>query len=154
MSEKQKTINNPMLMGALELLRAENTQEHRNMVMQEILHAQFISPVVVNPPLVPDENGVARMTAENKINLLMLTAKDEKHYFMAYTDMEELKKYETDANYQIFAFRFSDYVKMLLNPSGNVDNNGVIINPFDHNLVITKEMIHSMLNKGNYSEEM
>lgn len=150
MMEKQKTISNPMLMGALELLKAENTPEHRNMVMQEILHAQFMSPVIVDPPLVPDEDGVARMTPENKINLLMLTAADEKKYFMAYTDMEELKMYNTDAQYQIFAFRFSDYAKMLMNPSGDPNNNGVIINPFDHRLVITKEMVQDMLNRGNY----
>ena len=99
-----------MLVGALELLRAENTPDHRNMVMQEVLHAQFLTPVVVDPPLMPDENGVARMTADNKINLLMLTATDGKRYFMAYTDMEELKKYNTNAEYQIFGFKFSDYV--------------------------------------------
>lgn len=150
MMEKQKTISNPMLMGALELLKAENTQEHRNMVWQEILHAQFMSPVIVDPPLVPDENGVARMTAENKINLLMLTAADQKKYFMAFTDMEELNMYKTEAKYQIFAFRFSDYVKMLLNPEGDPNNNGVIVNPYDHRMVITKEMINDMLNKGNY----
>lgn len=153
MSEKQKSINNPMLMGALELLRAENTADHRNMVMQEVLHAQFLSPVVVDPPLVPDENGVARMTAENKINLLMLTAADEKRYFMAYTDMEELKKYNTNVEYQIFGFRFSDYVKMLLNPSGDPSNNGIIVNPYDHKLVITKAMIQDMLQRGNYFDQ-
>ena len=150
MSEKQKTISNPMLIGALELLKAENTQEHRNMVMQEVLHAQFMSPVIVDPPLVPDENGVARMTAENKINLLMLTTGEKKRFFMAFTDMEELKMYKTDAKYQIFAFRFSDYIKMLLNPEGDPNNSGVIINPYDHSLVITKEMINDMLGKGDY----
>ena len=60
MSNKQKTINNPMLMGALELLRAENTQDHRNMVMQEILRARFLCPVIVDPPLVANEEGIAR----------------------------------------------------------------------------------------------
>ena len=43
-----------------------------------------------------------------------------------------------------------NYVKMLLNPEGDPNNNGVIVNPYDHRMVITKEMINDMLNKGNY----
>lgn len=152
MSEKQKTINNPMLMGALELLRAENTQEHRNLVMQEILRARFLTPVVVEPPLVAGEDGVARAEADRTINLLLLKAADEKGYFMGYTDMEELKKWKAQTSHQVFALKFSDYVNMLLKPECEV--NGVVINPFDHNLVITKDMILGMLEKGNYSQEM
>ena len=44
-----------------------------------------------------------------------------------------------------------NYVNMLLKPECEV--NGVVINPFDHNLVITKDMVQAMLKKGNYSEE-
>lgn len=152
MSEKQKTINNPMLMGALELLRDENTQEHRNMVMQEILRARFLAPVVVDPPLVANEEGIARTEADRAINFLLLKAGDDKGYFMGYTDMEELKRWKGQTPHQVFALKFSDYVNMLLKPDCEV--NGVVINPFDHNLVITKDMIRGMLDKSNYSQEM
>lgn len=151
MSERRKSFNNPMLMGALELLRAENTQEHRNMVMQEILRGRFLCPVIVDPPLVPDEEGIARASADSKVNMLLISAPDEKQFFMGYTDMEELKKWDPDCKNQLIAFKFSDYVQMLLKPDCNVS--GVVINPFDHNLVITKDMIMDMLNKGNYIKE-
>lgn len=152
MSEKQKTINNPMLMGALELLRDENTQEHRNMVMQEVLRARFLAPVVVDPPLVANEEGIARAEADRSINFLLLKAADGNSYFMGYTDMEELKRWKGQTPHQVFALKFSDYVNMLLKPDCQV--NGVVINPYDHNLVITKEMIQGMLNKTNYSQEL
>ena len=152
MSEKQKTINNPMLMGALELLRAENTQEHRNLVMQEVLRARFLTPVVVEPPLVANEEGIARAEADRTINLLLLKAGDDKGYFMGFTDMEELKRWKSQTPHQVFAMKFSDYVNMILKPDCEV--NGVVINPFDHNLVITKNMILSILEKTNYSQEM
>lgn len=151
MSEKRKSLNNPMLMGALELLRAENTQDHRNMVMQEILRARFLCPVVMDPPLVANEEGIARASVDSKVNMLLLTANDEKTFFMAYTDMEELKKWNSQTKHQIIAFKFADYVQMLLKPDCEV--NGIVVNPFDHNLVITKEMVMEMLNKGNYSKE-
>lgn len=152
MSEKQKTINNPMLMGALELLRDENTQEHRNMVMQEVLRGRFLAPVVVDPPLVANEEGIARAEADRSINFLLLKAADGNAYFMGYTDMEELKRWKGQTPHQVFALKFSDYVNMLLKPDCQV--NGVVINPYDHNLVITKDMIHSILEKTNYSQDM
>ena len=152
MSDKQKTINNPMLMGALELLRAENTQDHRNMVMQEILRARFLCPVIVDPPLVANEEGIARVEVDRKMNFMLLAASDEKSYFMGFTDMEELKRWNTQSKHQVFALKFSDYVQMLLKPDCEV--NGVVINPFDHNLVITKDMIQSMLSKSNYSQDI
>ncbi len=152
MSDKQKTINNPMLMGALELLRAENTQDHRNMVMQEILRARFLVPVVVEPPLEANEEGVAKVEVDRKMNFMLLSASDGNSYFMGFTDMEELKRWNTQSKHQIFALKFSDYVQMLLKPDCEV--NGVVINPFDHNLVITKDMIQSMLSKSNYSQDI
>ena len=140
-----------MLMGALELLRAENTPDHRSMVMQEILRSRFLCPVIVDPPLVANEEGVARANADSKVNMLLLTANDDKKYFMGYTDMEEVNKWTSQPKHQMIVFKFADYVHMLLKPDCEV--NGIVINPFDHNLVITKDMVQAMLKKGNYSEE-
>lgn len=151
MSEKRKSFNNPMLMGALELLKAENTPDHRSMVMQEILRARFLCPVIVDPPLVANEEGVARAGADSQVNMLLLTANDDKKYFMGYTDMEEVNKWTSQPKHQMIAFKFSDYVHMLLKPDCTV--NGIVINPFDHNLVITKDMVLAMLKKGDYPEQ-
>ena len=106
MSEKRKSFNNPMLMGALELLRAENTPDHRNMVMQEILRSRFLCPVIVDPPLVANEEGVARANADSKVNMLLLTANDDKKYFMGYTDMEEVNKWTSQPKHQMIVFKF------------------------------------------------
>lgn len=151
MSEKRVSFNNPMLMGALELLRAENTQDHRNMVMQELLKAKFLCPVFVDPPLTANEEGVARAGADSKVNMLLITASDGNKFFMGYTDMEEVSKWTSQPKHQMIVFRFADYVQMLIKPECDV--NGVVINPYDHNLVITKSMILDMLQKSNYSPE-
>ena len=150
MSEKQKTITNPMLVGAMELLKAENTPEHRKLVFQEVLHARFLSPVVIQPNPEPDENGVVKMPEDSKLNLLLLTAPDDKHYFMACTDMEEVKKWHGQSDYHVVGFKFSDFVKLLLDPDGNT--HGVVVNPFSHNIMFTKEMIQDMLRKGQYPD--
>lgn len=144
---KMKPVTNPMLVGAMELLKAENTPEHRKLVMEEILHARFLSPVIVDPVPVPDENGVSKITPDSKIQLPMLNASDGKHYFMAYTDMGELQKWNKEPGQQIFGFTFKDYVGMMASANGT--SNGVVVNPFGNNLIISKEMIDAMLVKNN-----
>lgn len=140
---KMKPITNPMLVGAMELLKAENTPDHRKLVMEEIMHAKFLSPVVVDPAPVPDEKGVSTITKDHKINLPMLSTADGKHFFMAFTDVQELQKWKKEDNQQIFGFDFKDYVRMII-AEGSVSC-GVIINPFGHNLMIPREMIENMV---------
>lgn len=140
---KMKPITNPMLVGAMELLKAENTPDHRKLVMEEVMHAKFLSPVVVDPAPVPDEKGVSTITKDHKINLPMLSTADGKHFFMAFTDVQELQKWKKEDNQQIFGFDFKDYVRMII-AEGSVSC-GVIINPFGHNLMIPREMIENMV---------
>ncbi len=142
---KMKPVTNPMLVGAMELLKAENTPDHRKLVMEEIMHAKFLSPVVIEPVPVPDENGVSKIAPNSKIQLPMLTTAEGKHFFMAYTDIQELQKWKMEPNQQVFGFDFKDYVGMV--NAENSASDGVVINPFGHNLMIPKEMIAGMIPK-------
>lgn len=137
---KMKPVTNPMLVGAMELLRAEDTPEHRRLVMEEIAHAKFLSPVTIDPKPIPDENGMTKITAEHKIQLPMLTAGD-KHFFMAFTDMGELKQWK-DPNPTIFGFTIKDYINMIQGAGDTCD--GVAINPFGNNMVLSKELIENV----------
>ena len=151
MNNKMKFISNPMLVGAMELVKKNKSQENLKLFMDELLHARLISPIIITPPPTIDENGKAKLTEENKISIPMIPGPDDKKYFMGYTDMEEVNKWTSQPKHQMIAFKFADYVHMLLKPDCEV--NGIVINPFDHNLVITKDMVLAMLKKGNYSEE-
>ena len=137
---KMRPVTNPMLVGAMELLRAEDTPEHRNLVMQEIAHAKFLSPVTIDPKPVPDENGSVKITTEHKIQLPMLTA-GEKHFFMAFTDMRELKQWK-EPNPTIFGFTMKDYINMLQGAGDTCD--GIVINPFGNNMVLSKDLIENV----------
>lgn len=143
---KMKPITNPMLVGAMELLKAENTPDHRKLVMEEILHAKFLSPVTIDPVPVPDENGMTRVPPNSKVEIPMLTTSEGKHFFMAYTDIQELQKWKKEPNQQVFGFDFKDYVGMI--NAENSTSDGLIINPFGHNLLIPKEMLAGMTPKN------
>ncbi len=146
--EFNKPVSNPMLVGALELLRAEDTPDHRTLFMDEVLKATFLIPAIVTPTPEPDEEGKVKIAPGSKVQFPMLTAKDGKSFFMAFTDWTELKKWKDEEGQQTFAVRFQDYADMLfrkdaegnMNPAG-----GFVINPFGGNMVMTRELMAGMM---------
>ncbi len=138
MGARMKPVTNPMLVGAIELLRAEDTPGHRRMVMEEIMHATLLSPVTITPEPLRDENGVPRITPEHHVQLPMFS-REGKNFFMAFTDFGELEKWQSDEGHSVFGFRFNDYFKMM-NDAGETCQ-GIVINPFGNNIVLGKDMI-------------
>lgn len=142
--DPNKPISNPMLCGAIELMRADDTPEHRRMFLDEMLKANFLSPAVITPPLQPDENGRARLTPESKVQFPMLTNPEGKQLFMAFTDWEELKKWSKGEKHPTLIMTFDDFAGMLLgkDKAGNMNPAlGFVINPYSSNIIINKELI-------------
>lgn len=138
-----KTISNPMLVGALELMHAENTPEHRTMVMEEVLHAKFLSPVLMDPPQEPGKKGSTKIPEGVKMQVPMITSKDGKHFFMAYTDIKELSKWSKGGTHPIVTLTFNDYVVMIQNALHVCD--GLVINPLGKSMVIPTEMVNEVM---------
>ena len=62
--------------------------------------------------------------------------------------MTELKRWRDEENQQTFAMNFDDYAGMLLrkDAQGNISPAlGFVINPFGGNIVVTREMVASMI---------
>lgn len=128
-----------MLVGAIQLLKAENTPDHSKLFTQEMLQARFLSPVIITPPPEPDETGKVHLTKDNKIQFPMLTASDGNSYFMAFTDMEELTNWSKEEKKQTFIMKFDDYAAMVLGKDSRAA--GFVVNPYGGNIIITKENI-------------
>lgn len=143
-----KPIANPMLLGTIQLMKAEDTPEHKEMFISELVKARFLCPVVMTPVPKPDENGVVRMEQGTQIQFPMLTAQDGKQFFMAFSDWAELKKWKQQEKQQVFALSFDDYAGMLLrkDKEGKVSPAmGFVINPFNENIIVSRQMIAGVL---------
>ena len=142
--EPQKPITNPMLCGAIELMRADNTLEHRSLYIGELVKARFLVPVIADKPPVVDESGKPQFENGTQIKLPMLPGQENKRYFMAYTDGEELRKWKAKGEgIHIFIMTFQKLAAMMLNTAeGDPANvaDGFIINPFGTNVIVTKEL--------------
>lgn len=147
--EFNKTVSNPMLVGAIELLKAEDSHEHRNLFVEQLQKASLLAPAVVEPEPVEDAEGRLTLAPGSKIQFPMLAAPDKKRFHMGFTDMTEYRKWqEKNKELPFFALRFEDYARILL--SKDAQGNacpalGVVINPFGSNIIVPKEMVEGIM---------
>ena len=138
-----------MLVGSIELLRAEDTPEHRDMFVAEMMKASFLAPAMIDPKPVENAEGKPVIEAGSKIQFPMLSAPDGKKFFMAFTDASEYGKWqEKTAVLPTFALKFDDYVAMLFRKNGEVANPsamGFVINPAGCNIIVPKEMVANIM---------
>lgn len=142
--EQPKAITNPMLVGAMELLKSDNSTKHRDFFLQELLKAHLLTPATVTPRPEPDESGAVRLLPDSQIQMPMLSTREGVRYFMAFTDMPELKKWisSLEEGQQIFVFGFDDFATLVRRADSQCD--GYAINPGGANIRITRKMIDTI----------
>lgn len=141
---KKLTIANPELKKAAATLRAENTPQNFNAVINQLMRGVFLAPGKIDPgsvPPKPDKMGRVKLPKDTKITFALLKASDGKSFFTAFTDEEELKKWKGIPTNQNMLLRFDDYARML---SGNDKVSGFVLNPFSDNLRFSKEMVETL----------
>ncbi|MGN0168653.1 MAG: SseB family protein [Acetatifactor sp.] len=148
--EFNKSVSNPMLVGCIELMKEEDTPDHRNMFVAELTKAQFLSPALMEPAPVEGPDGQLKPAPGTKVQFPMLAAPDGRKFFMAFTDAYEYEKWQEKAEKKLptFALKFDDYAAMLLgkDAQGNVSPGlGFVINPLGANVVVPREMVANIM---------
>ena len=147
--EFNKPVSNPMLMGTIELMREDDTPEHRNMFVEELTKASFLSPALIEPEPAVDAEGKLTIVSGSKVQFPMLTAPDGKKFFMAFTDALEYDKWqEKTRTLPTFALKFDDYAAMLFHKSKEEkvpQSLGFVINPAGCNIIVPKGMVASIM---------
>lgn len=147
--EFNKPVSNPMLVGCFQLLIAEDTVEHRNMLVNELQNANLLAPAMIEPAPEEDAEGNLRLIPGSKIQFPLLITPDGKQFFMGFTDDIEYQKWVAQNQpLPTFALRFDDYVGMMLNKDamGNISQAlGFVINPYGVNLIVSKDMIAGIM---------
>lgn len=148
--EFNKAVSNPMLIGCLELMRDADTPDHRIMFAEELRKASLMTPAVIVPAPVTDEEGNSKLLPGSQVSFPMLNTTDGKKFCVGFTDPVEYKYWAVrNANPPFFALQFQDYVDMVFckDSQGNESPvRGLVINPLSANVVIPREMFTSMIN--------
>lgn len=148
--EFNKSVSNPMLVGCIELMKAEDTPDHRNMFVAELTKAQLLSPALMEPAPVEQADGRLKPEPGTKVQFPMLAAQDGKKFFMAFTDASEYEKWQEKANQKLptFALKFDDYAALLFrkDAQGNISPGlGFVINPLGANIIVPREMVANIM---------
>ena len=140
-----------MLLGCIELMKEEDTPEHREMFATEFMKASFLAPAIVDPLPIVDEEGNETITPGSKIQFPMLGAPEGKRLFVAFTDRKEYDAWcEKNGYLPCFTLKMEDYAQMLLtkNPLGELPPAiGLVINPLSTNLVIGRELVANLMTR-------
>lgn len=146
--EFNKPVSNPMLIGTIELMKADNSQQHRGMFVNEMMKAEFLTPVLISPAPEPDPNGRLVIGKGSKVQFPSLSVPDGRQFLMAFTDKMEFEKWRPGEEKYSFALTFDDYVSMLLHKDEQGNSGpaiGMVINPFGCNLILHRDMIANMV---------
>jgi len=130
-------ISNPNLLKALRLLKADRSKEP--LFFEALRQAKLLCPVQVdtgNLPKSPD--GSVVLYSDSTISLISISDSSGAQYLMAFTDRDELAKWNQGSHHQTIIYTFDDYKAVL--SSGETPFRGVVLNPFSDNIVLGKEI--------------
>lgn len=148
--EFNKAVSNPMLVGCIQLMRDADTPDHRIMFAEELRKASLLTPALIKPAPVTDEEGNSKMLPGSQVNFPLLNSRDGKKFCMGFTDLVEYKYWAVrNGTPPFFALQFQDYVNMIFCEDGQGNESpvlGLVINPLSDNVVIPREMFTSMVN--------
>lgn len=147
--EFNQPVSNPMLVGAIELMKAEDTPQHRNMFVGELVKASLLSPSLIDPAPAEGAGGKLVIAPGSKVQFPMLSTPDGAKFFMAFTDMTEYGKWqEKNQKLPTFALKIEDYAAMILrrDAKGNIcPALGMVINPLGANILVPREMLAGIM---------
>ena len=143
MIDVNKPVTNPALVSAIKKMRENETTENKDNVLNEVMQAHFISPVIISPrPEAPNQSSEVVLKEKTTISYHMVQNTENKSFFMAFTDWDALRKWQNNENQQTMIMTFDDFSAMVLNKNGNAD--GFVINPFGENITFTRSMIEPL----------
>lgn len=144
MNDSKTPLTNPAMKKAMEAMKADNTPESRNLMVNEMMRSTFLVPVQVGfagPPPKMDKNGKVTVPPNTKISFALLGTTDKKQYFMAFTDWDELHKWRKNSAQQTMMMHFDEYAALI---DKNPQVSGFVINPFGENLRFEREVVASL----------
>ena len=158
--EINKTVSNPMLVGAMQLIKADGPTPdpaHQALFMEQLDEAELLAPAEIKAEV--DSEGNRIPGGKTAVRFPVLTASDGKRFFVVFTDnqtVEQARKIDGPSKLPEEFFRdtvtvrFVDAARMILTPNPDGTENptfGIVINPFMENIVIPKTAVLAIAQK-------
>lgn len=128
MSNKNEPITNPALKQAMERMhKGEHSREAQMVTLQMLLKAQLLAPV-----------SVTQGKGDAQIHFQLLSTQDDRAFFPAFTDLEELHRCFDKPDQQTLVLAFADYARMILKDKSA---QGLVVNPLGNSLTLEQSLV-------------
>ena len=141
-------VENPILSGAIEAMKADEDPRKKEAVLEEILKAVFLCPCSVSAPLQENENGVLQLPEGSEVRQKMIQDKEGRPLLIAFTSQAEMDKWMEQRVIRDFVYPFGmgflEYADLMLQkqPDGTRGPaQGFVIDPYGCNLLVDRDMV-------------
>lgn len=144
MADIREPVSNPTLLKLIRDYKQSKEASVWNQILGEIaMNARFLMPARLPSGLKLDSD-VAQLQAGARLEFIMITNTADQKFFLAFTDWDELRKWQVVENQQTVIMGFDDYAHLVLQ---HEDAAGFVINPFSENLTLNRELTQHLKNR-------
>ena len=133
-----KPIENPVLVELLDNLKTQFNADTEHKFFKELLSAKFLSPITQDS-LQGCKNGESALKEDAAIKFIYLNDEKGNSYLPAFTDWNELRKWNKANEIKTLILSFEDYKTMIFEKDSIFS--GFVLNPFGHNIIFDKDLI-------------
>lgn len=144
-TDMKKSVTNPRIKGLMRQAVGNPTEEIMNLIYEEFaMNTRFISAMILSEEPNVNEQGMAEFKEGTTMQLPLLTAPAGSKYYPAFTDMQELEKWEDMKDAKTVLLSFDEYVSMVLQQE---ETSGMVVNPFSENMIVEKQLLEHLKHK-------
>lgn len=146
-SKSKDFSNNPAYKAALAEMRADYNDETQSKVINAALRCTFLVPALIDEGtrIVADENNQVHFDDRPQAKFLLIEHQKLGTYLPAFTDKEEIDKFETDGKHHHHVAMKFNQVAHLVEQMPNIK--GFVVNPFGDALPFSKELLDEILKR-------
>ncbi|OCG22456.1 hypothetical protein A9G11_07150 [Gilliamella sp. wkB108] len=140
-------VTNPELIEALQAFNAAPSIEKQKLLFNKIKDAKLLAPIMI---VIPDnveknEDNTMTLTQETQLSFVMINNNKNEQFFPAFTDWDELRKWQNIEDQQTLVVNIVDYQSLL---KDSKECHGVVINPFGNIIQIDRTILEAIVS-GN-----
>ncbi len=145
-------IKNPELKAAIDAMQADGSPQNINNMISKVVEAKFILPAMMkNIPQAKTENGKTVMSNATQVQFRLLQNSNKENFFGAFTDVEEMYKWNGNEKAAKVVTDFSSLAAMVMDPNANVL--GFVINAFGKSVTFPKNMVNQIKQQHDYMRQ-
>lgn len=143
-------VTNPNFVAAFQALSESHTEQSQRVFLEELKKARFLAPVMLDPKLSrgDPEIGEATLQKGTNISFMLIEREDGSTYYPAFTDWEELRKWNQEPDISTWVLELADYRALF--SQGEPVQKGFVINPLSQSLLISSEWLRG--SEGGFRE--